>query len=440
MYTSGSTGTPKGVELTHDNILTVIRGFLVVVDEEMVGGTYTGYLPLAHIFEVTMELISLSLGMRIGYSSLLTLTDQSSAIAQGQQGDLSLLNPEMMPMVPLVLDRMKKSITQKVASRGKVFQRLFNHAVSYKTYWMHLGFGTPLLDAILFNKAKMILGGKLRRIVIGSAQVSEDSHVFARACLCRNILCGYGMTETAAAISIQLPGAMTPSVCGAPLRNIYVRLEPWPEGGYDPRDKPRPRGEILAGGSVVAKAYLNNPQLTEQSIVVIDGIRYLRTGDIGEMTEQGEIRIIDRKKDLFKGPTGEYIALGKVEADLKTCVLIENICVYGDPKSGRLVALVNPNRAELEELARRSGIRGSIDELCENHTVRREVILALKRHCLSKQLSFKETPSTAVLCPTPWTPETGFVTASMKVCRKPIIEHYRERTERELEALLRPNS
>lgn len=103
--------------------------------------------------------------------------------------------------------------------------------------------------------------------------------------------------------------------CGAPLANIQVRLEDWPEGGYTPLDQPNPRGELIVGGYGISSGYLNNDELTAQSYIDgQNGLRWFRTGDIAEVFPDGTFGIIDRKKDLVKLSNGEYFSLGKVSA------------------------------------------------------------------------------------------------------------------------------
>ena len=106
-------------------------------------------------------------------------------------------------------------------------------------------------------------------------------------------------------------------------------------------DSPNPRGEIILGGDPIAKGYFKLPEKTKEEFFEENGTRWFRTGDIGEYDQYGQLRIVDRKKDLVKLQLGEYVSLGKVEATLKTHHLVENICVYGDPYKKFTVALVS---------------------------------------------------------------------------------------------------
>ena len=121
---------------------------------------------------------------------------------------------------------------------------------------------------------------------------------------------------------------------------MKVKLVDWEEGNYTVRDNPNPRGEIILGGDSIANGYLEMPEKTKEDFFEEDGVRWFRTGDIGEFDEHGQLKIIDRKKDLVKLQLGEYVSLGKVESTLRTNHLVENICIYGDPYNNYTVALV----------------------------------------------------------------------------------------------------
>ena len=136
MYTSGSTGEPKGVMLTHANLVASLMACCALAcnllgEERHHNEAYLAYLPLAHIFELTHEIIVLSLGIRVGYSSPMTLTDNSTAILPGHRGDMTVLRPTVMPAVPVILDRIYKGLRSKIAAKGMFFTELFDYFVRY---------------------------------------------------------------------------------------------------------------------------------------------------------------------------------------------------------------------------------------------------------------------------------------------------------------------
>jgi len=186
---------------------------------------------------------------------------------------------------------------------------------------------------------------------------------------------------------------------GGPLTVCDIRLVNWEEGRYRVTNKPYPQGEVLIGGECVSRGYYKLPGKTSEDFFEEDGRRWFKTGDIGEMQTDGVLKIIgklirfnfcfllilnyftDRKKDLVKLQAGEYVSLGKVESELKTCGIIENICVYGDPTKQFTVALVVPNQKGLEELAERHGLRNkSFEELCSSPIMEKAILKEISDH------------------------------------------------------------
>lgn len=134
---------------------------------------------------------------------------------------------------------------------------------------------------------------------------------------------------------------------------------------------------------------------------------------------------LDRKKDLVKLQAGEYVSLGKVEAELKTCPIVENICVYGDASKNYCVALVVANEKVLLELAETLGIHGEFEQLCSNPIIEKAVLKELAEHAKKSRLQKFEIPAAITLCKDVWSPDMGLVTAAFKIKRKDIQERYK---------------
>ncbi|XP_029471437.1 long-chain-fatty-acid--CoA ligase 3 [Rhinatrema bivittatum] len=431
MYTSGSTGIPKGVMISHSNLIAGITGMCERISNLGQGDTYIGYLPLAHVLELSAELVCLTVGCRIGYSSPQTLSDQSSKIKRGSKGDASELQPTLMASVPEIMDRIYKGVMMKVNSMNKFQRVLFALAYNYKMKQISKGYSTPLCDRLIFRKVRMLLGGKTRILLCGGAPLSPATQRFMNICFCCSVGQGYGLTETCGAGTITEACDYSTGRVGAPLACCEIRLKDWEEGGYRCTDKPNPRGEIVIGGPNVTMGYYKNESKTEEDFLVDNQRkRWFFTGDIGEFHPDGCLQIVDRKKDLVKLQAGEYVSLGKVESALKNISLIDNICAYANSDQSYVIGFVVPNQKELLELAKRKGINGNLEELCNNREMENEVLRVMTESSASAALEKFEMPVKIRLSPEPWTPETGLVTDAFKLKRKELRTHYQADIER----------
>merc|ERR1719225_2308887 len=182
MYTSGSTGTPKGVVLTHRNLVACMKCIMFMLNPKP-DECYIAYLPLAHVLELLSENTMMLLGIKVGYSSPNTMTDMSTKVRKGYKGDASVLQPTMMCAVPLILDRIYKNITDSVKQKGPAFQKVFEFCYKYKLKCCQEGKGTPVMDKLVFNKIRSLLGGRMNWIIVGGAPLSRETHEFIRVCL-----------------------------------------------------------------------------------------------------------------------------------------------------------------------------------------------------------------------------------------------------------------
>uniref|UniRef100_A0A3B4U3T4 long-chain-fatty-acid--CoA ligase n=1 Tax=Seriola dumerili TaxID=41447 RepID=A0A3B4U3T4_SERDU len=462
MYTSGSTGIPKGVMISHSNIIAGITGMAERIPNLCEEDTYIGYLPLAHVLELSAELVCISHGCRIGYSSPQTLADQSTKIKKGSKGDTSVLQPTLMAAVPEIMDRIYKNVMTKVEEMNCVQRALFTLAYNYKLEQFTKGYSTPLCDKLVFRKVRSLLGGRTRVLLSGGAPLSAATQRFMNVCFCCPVGQGYGLTETCGAGTISELWDYSTGRVGGPLVCSEIKLKDWVEGGYRSTDKPHPRGEILVGGPNVTMGYYKIEAKNQEDFFVDEnGQRWFCTGDIGEFHEDGCLKIIDRKKDLVKLQAGEYVSLGKVEAMLKNCSLVDNICAYANSDETYVIGFVVPNQKQLLTLADQYSIRGSWEELCNSKAIEElalkvitEAALAgkkgskkpvsdvLERNTLrffttlshfpsvAAQLERFEIPRKIRLSPDPWTPETGLVTDAFKLKRKELKTHYQDDIER----------
>ncbi|KAF0871833.1 ACSL3 ligase, partial [Crocuta crocuta] len=395
MYTSGSTGLPKGVMISHSNIIAGITGMAERIPRLGEEDVYIGYLPLAHVLELSAELVCLSHGCRIGYSSPQTLADQSSKIKKGSKGDTTMLKPTLMAAVPEIMDRIYKNVMNKVNEMSSFQRNLFILAYNYKMEQISKGHGTPLCDRFIFRKVRGLLGGNIRLLLCGGAPLSAATQRFMNICFCCPVGQGYGLTESSGAGTITEVWDYNTGRVGAPLVCCEIKLKNWEEGKYPP-----------------------------QSINWASVRLYERCSCLPCAPSP------DRKKDLVKLQAGEYVSLGKVEAALKNLSLIDNICAYANSYHSYVIGFVVPNQKELTELARRKGLQGTWEELCNSCEMENEVLKVLSEAAVSASLEKFEIPVKIRLSPEPWTPETGLVTDAFKLKRKELKTHYQADIER----------
>ncbi|KAH9278841.1 Long-chain-fatty-acid--CoA ligase 4 [Echinococcus granulosus] len=456
MYTSGSTGTPKGVEIVHDNIICTIAGlFRRMPKLNPESDLYIGYLPLAHVLELTCELCILIMSIPIGFSNPQTLMDTSTRIKKGAcHGDINVLKPTLLATVPVVLDRIAKSVWEKVKEGGPLMEAIFHFAYDYKCRRLHTGFPSFLVNLLIFRKVRALVGGRLRLLVSGGAPLSEESHLFTNVCFAP-IMQGYGLTETCAAATLMECGDLRGHHVGAPIPSVQIRLRAWKEGGYSPYDKPFPRGEILIAGGSITRGYYKNPEATAEAFFTDkNGLRWFCTGDIGMIHQDGSFSIIDRKKDLVKLQGGEYVSLVKVELALGQSVYVENVCVYADPRENYTICFIYPKLTTLRKLGDELGLLDAAAEaaiaslppdkaeeptarslaehafLCHHPQVIERVTEDVRRVGAAKRLASFEIPLKVVLDPNPWTPESGLVTDALKIKRFNIKKKFEEDIKR----------
>ncbi|KAG8364503.1 hypothetical protein BUALT_Bualt18G0004000 [Buddleja alternifolia] len=438
MYTSGSTGMPKGVMMTHGNIVGTAAAVMTVVPKIGTKDVYLAYLPLAHVFELAAETVMLTAGTAIGYGSALTLTDTSNKIKKGTQGDASALKPTLMAAVPAILDRVREGVLKKVDEKGGIVKKLFNTAYSRRlaaiegSWFGAWGLESWLWDTIVFKKIRSVLGGEIRLMLCGGAPLSGDTQRFINICMGAPIGQGYGLTETCAGAAFSEADDTFVGRVGPPLPCCYIKLVSWEEGGYTILDKPMPRGEVIVGGASVTAGYFNNDAKTEEVYKVDErGIRWFYSGDVGQFHPDGCLEIIDRKKDIVKLQHGEYISLGKVEAALISSSLVDSIMVYADPFNNFCVALVVPSRQVLERWAHESGIKyEEFSDLCEKAEAINEVQQSLIKAGKAAKLDKFEIPAKIKLLPDPWTPESGLVTAALKLKREQLKAKFKDELEK----------
>ncbi|XAR62970.1 Long-chain-fatty-acid--CoA ligase [Bertholletia excelsa] len=421
MYTSGTTGDPKGVMISNESILAVISGVkhsLESMNDEFTEmDVYLSYLPLAHIFDRVIEELFISAGASIGF----------------WRGDVKLLiedirelKPTVLCAVPRVLDRIYAGLIEKTSSAGFVKSALFNMAYSYKLRNMKRGYkhseAAPLFDKVVFSKVKEGLGGNLRLILSGAAPLATHVETFLRVVTCAHVLQGYGLTETCAGSFAAQPDELQMiSTVGPPLPNVEVCLESVPEMGYDALSS-NPRGEICIRGNVLFSGYYKQEDLTKE--VMVDG--WFHTGDIGEWQPDGSLKIIDRKKNIFKLSQGEYISVENLENIYSLASGVDSIWIYGNSFESFLVAVVNPNKEFLESWAQENEVAGDFSTICENPKAKLYMLQELARTGKEKKLKGFEFIKAVHLDPVPFDMDRDLLTPTFKKKRAQFLKYFQK--------------
>ncbi|PIN24046.1 Long-chain acyl-CoA synthetases (AMP-forming) [Handroanthus impetiginosus] len=421
MYTSGTTGDPKGVMISNKSIVTLIAGvkhLLESVNEMLtVNDVYLSYLPLAHIFDRVIEEAMINHGAAIGF-----WRGDAKLLVE----DIGELQPTIFCAVPRVLDRIYSGLQQKISSGGFIKQTVFNFAYALKLRNMRNGVkhteASPISDKIVFSKVKQGLGGKVRLILSGAAPLASHVEEFLRVVSCAYVLQGYGLTETCAGTFVSVPDEMNMlGTVGPPVPNVDVCLESVPEMGYDALSR-TPRGEVCVRGDTLFSGYFKREDLTRE--VLIDG--WFHTGDIGEWQPDGSLKIIDRKKNIFKLSQGEYVAVENLENIYGLVPEIDSIWIYGNSFESFLVAIIIPNKQAAEKWAGQNGISGNFNALCENPHVKKYFLGELARIAKEKKLKGFEFIKAVHLDPVPFDMERDLITPTFKKKRPQLLKYYQE--------------
>lgn len=382
-YTSGTTGAPKGAMLTHGNIVADVAGASVCGLDVCAEDVHLSYLPLAHMFERIVQAALWSVGAAVGFY-------------QGDprviMDDLKALRPTVFPSVPRLYNRIYDKITQGAAAGGGIKAKLFHQAMESKMYWLRRGHNThKLWDKLVFGKVKARVGlDRVRIMLTGSAPLASHVMDFLRVVFGARMQEGYGQTENAAAATLTFARDYTTGHVGGPLACNEIKLVSVPEMGYlvtdtvhgadeasgNPGMPCNGRGEVCLRGPNVFIGYYKNPEKTAEAL---DEDRWLHTGDIGLWTTNGAVKIIDRKKNIFKLAQGEYVAAEKIENVILGSPFVAQMFVYGDSLQSCLVGIAVPDEEYLARWAKDHGIAGSFADLCANETVHKAIMADIQR-------------------------------------------------------------
>lgn len=406
-YTSGTTGVPKGAMLNHSSMVASSAGVLLNAPIYS-GDVYVSYLPLAHIYERMNVQSLLHCGAAIGFyqGDILKLMD-----------DLEVLRPTIFASVPRLYNRIYDRILAAVKGSGGIKEYLFNVAYGAKKAALEKGKSpSPVWDRLVFNKIKARLGGRVRIMITGASPISPDVLDFLKICFGGRVVEGYGMTESTCTISSVDDGDNTSGHVGSPNPAVEIKLEDIPEMNYTGADQPYPRGEICVRGPIVFKGYYKDEKQTAE---ILDAEGWLHTGDVGLWLPGGRLKIIDRKKNIFKLAQGEYIAPEKIENIYQRSQFVAQCFVHGDSYNSSLVVVVVVDPETLPAWAKGRGIEyaDDLERLAGDPAVRAAVQADLDAIGREAKLRGFEFAKAVHLVAEPFTVENGLLTPTFKVKR-----------------------
>ena len=385
IYTSGTTGNPKGVMLSHGGILSNCEGAQEILNQLVQDSepTFLTWLPLSHSYEHAVQFVQISLGAKIYYAESL----------EKLLSNMSIAKPTIMTAVPRFYQNLYSKISMNFSKQKGFKKKLILSTISLGTKKLNnenLTLREKLInffcEKLVRKKIKNQFGGKLKAFVSGGGALDQKIGEFLNA-IGLPTLQGYGLTEASPVVSCNIPGKIKIDTVGPPFKTNQVKI------AVD--------GEILVKGENVMLGYWNMKKETDD--VIRNG--WLHTGDIGEITKEGNLKITDRKKEIIVTLGGDNISPSKIENLLCLNEKIKQSFVYGDKKT-YLVALI-------------------VSESKEN---RKNIEIYLEN--LNKTLSLVEKVKKFKLIEEEFTIDNGMLTPTLKLKRKKILDKYKDDLEK----------
>jgi long-chain acyl-CoA synthetase len=421
IYTSGTTGRPKGCEITHGNLLAnarnAVRGPLAVIFDSP-GASTLLFLPLAHSFARLIEVGALEAGAVLGH-----IPDPGTLLA-----DLATFQPTFILAVPRVFEKVYNGAEQQASASG-IRGAIFHAAARTATAWSRaLGTGdTPspaaasgpgpvlrlqhaVFDRLVYRKLRAAVGGRVRYAVSGGAALGERlGHFFRGAGI--TIIEGYGLTETTAAATVNRPGRNKIGTVGQPLPGVSARIAE--------------DGEILLAGLNRFVGYWRNDAATAEALTH-DG--WLRTGDIGDLDDEGYLRVTGRKKELIVTAGGKNVAPAVLEDRIRAHPLVSQCLVVGDGRPYVACLITLDPEAVRTWLARRNRPADtSLSHLADDPDLIAELQAAVDdaNHAVSRAESIRRFR----VLDTDFTEQAGYLTPSLKLRRNVVTKDFADQIE-----------
>jgi long-chain acyl-CoA synthetase len=342
--------------------------------------------------------------------------------------ELQMFKPTIFCSMPRIYKRLYDMIKGKFATQQENKRILCEKALEFKLkkYRETGELLHNIYDDQVFYLAKAFLGGRVRMGLSGGAPIDKHVLEFLRVVFCCPIVEGYGQTEVPGGICITAPEDRESGHVGGPTGAVELRLDDVEELGYTWQYQDEvlghcPAGEICVRGPNVFPGYFKEPQLTADAF---DQEGWLHTGDIGVLLPHGGIKIVDRRKNLFKLSQGEYVSPEKVEAAYSACSLVAQCWVTGDSTMDFPVVFVVAEESATKRWAEAKGVQQSFAEIVERTDFQQELLQSLTELGRAKPLTSFEICRKVKVLTTPWTPDNELVTATLKLRRGILKKHY----------------
>ncbi|CAM3945401.1 long-chain fatty acid--CoA ligase [Kibdelosporangium persicum] len=407
IYTSGTTGRPKGCVLTHANFHS--EGGNVV---EMLAPVFKGlgveetstllFLPLAHVFGRMVQVGAVQARARLGHTGDIKKVTE----------DLAAFKPTFILSVPYVLEKVYNGARQKAhsAGKGKIFDAAAATAIAFSEADGKAGIGLKIkhaiFDKLVYSKLRAALGGKAKYAISGGAALGlRLTHFFRGVGLV--VFEGYGLTETCAAATVNSPDKFKPGTVGHPLPNTAVRIAE--------------DGEIQIKGGQVFPGYWQNEEATKAAL---DDEGWFATGDLGELDDEGFLKITGRKKEILVTSGGKNVAPAVIEDRIAAHPLVGQAMVVGDGKS-YIAALITiePDYFAYWKSTNGKPESATVADLVDDPDLNAEIQRAVDEGNLA--VSKAESVRRFRILTTEFSPETGHLTPSLKLKRSVIMADFR---------------
>jgi len=401
IYTSGTTGRPKGAELTHANFVDTTRSAVTLLGDQVLpaGSRLLMFLPLAHVFARLITVLAAAWPVTTAFTP-----DTKNLLP-----DLAAFKPTFLLAVPRVFEKVYNGAEAKAIAggKGKIFGAAAQTAIDYSTALssgkvpLTLRLKHTLFDRLVYGTLRGAMGGQVRWAVSGGAPLGARLSHFFRG-IGVTVLEGYGLTETTAPVSVNLPWDVRPGTVGPPLPGSSVAIDD--------------DGELLVKGVMVFKGYRNNPEATAEAMK--DG--WFRTGDLGALADDGSVTITGRRKEVIVTAGGKNVSPAQLEDQLRAHPLVSQCVVIGDQKPF-VAAILTLDEEMLPTWLKNNGLpEMSLTQAAEDERIRTELQQVVDQ--ANQSVSKAESIRAFEVIDSDFTEENGYLTPSLKLKRNVVVK------------------